>query len=105
MAGEDLVQPKFAVSQRVRVRDWTPPGHVRTPSFVRGYVGTIKHVAGTLEIRKSWLTGAGIPQSLHFTECASTKTNSGPIIRPMNAIRSCWIFSKTGLNPRSRTHE
>lgn len=47
MAGEDLVQPKFAVSQRVRVRDWTPPGHVRTPSFVRGYVGTIKQVAGT----------------------------------------------------------
>ncbi|MGI9388046.1 MAG: SH3-like domain-containing protein [Methyloligellaceae bacterium] len=41
--------PRFSVAQRVRVKDWTPPGHIRTPSFVRGHVGTIQEVAGTFK--------------------------------------------------------
>ena len=36
----------FAVGQRVRVRRAYPPGHVRTPHFVRGRQGVIEGVAG-----------------------------------------------------------
>ena len=31
----------FAIGDRVRVSDAHPPGHIRTPIFVRGKVGTI----------------------------------------------------------------
>ena len=37
---------KFAVGQRVRVRAAFPPGHIRTPYYTRGYVGTIESLAG-----------------------------------------------------------
>lgn len=35
-----------AVGERVRVRDAWPPGHVRTPAFVRGHVGVVVGVRG-----------------------------------------------------------
>ncbi len=31
---------------KVRVRNWTPPGHVRTPAYLRGAIGTIERVLG-----------------------------------------------------------
>jgi len=31
---------------RVRVRTWAPPGHVRTPSYLRGKVGEIERTLG-----------------------------------------------------------
>lgn len=37
----------FRVGQRVRVRAARPPGHVRTPYYVRGHEGVIEAVAGT----------------------------------------------------------
>jgi hypothetical protein len=36
----------FAVGQRVQVRRAWPPGHVRTPHYVRGKAGVIEGVAG-----------------------------------------------------------
>jgi nitrile hydratase len=36
----------FAIGQTVRVRRAFPPGHVRTPHFVRGKTGVIESVAG-----------------------------------------------------------
>jgi Nitrile hydratase beta subunit, C-terminal len=36
----------FAIGQRVRVRRAFPPGHVRTPHYVRGRAGVIDAVAG-----------------------------------------------------------
>ena len=36
----------FAIGQRVRVRRSFPPGHVRTPHYVRGRAGVIEGVAG-----------------------------------------------------------
>lgn len=36
----------FQVGQRVRVRASHPPGHVRTPYYVRGHAGVIDAVAG-----------------------------------------------------------
>ena len=37
---------RFAQGDRVRVRDAHPPGHVRTPSFIRGHNGVITQVIG-----------------------------------------------------------
>lgn len=34
---------------RVRVRAWYPPGHVRTPAYLRGRIGTIERILGTFE--------------------------------------------------------
>lgn len=36
----------MAEKQTVRVRDDMPPGHVRTPAYLRGKVGTIARVLG-----------------------------------------------------------
>ncbi|HTX02747.1 MAG TPA: SH3-like domain-containing protein [Candidatus Acidoferrales bacterium] len=38
---------RFAAGDRVRVREWYPPGHVRTPYYVRGKRGQIERICGT----------------------------------------------------------
>jgi nitrile hydratase beta subunit-like protein len=40
------VTASFAVGQRVRVRTAYPPGHIRTPYYVRGKVGLIERQLG-----------------------------------------------------------
>ena len=37
---------KFQSGDRVRVTAWYPPGHIRTPHFIRGRNGTIMSCAG-----------------------------------------------------------
>jgi nitrile hydratase len=37
--------PRFAVGDRVRVRDIHPAGHTRVPQYVRGVQGEVLHVA------------------------------------------------------------
>ena len=37
---------RFAVGDQVRVRRAAPPGHVRTPAFIRGRAGTVTKVIG-----------------------------------------------------------
>ncbi len=39
-----LAANNFLVGDRVRVRDWHPPGHTRCPRYVRGRTGTITRV-------------------------------------------------------------
>ena len=34
------------MTQRVRVRPLMPPGHVRTPAYLRGKIGTIERTLG-----------------------------------------------------------
>ena len=41
-----MTTPRFSVGQRVRVRAAFPPGHIRTPYYTRGRVGTLDSVAG-----------------------------------------------------------
>ena len=36
-------------TQTVRVKDWFPPGHVRTPFFLRGKTGVIERELGAFE--------------------------------------------------------
>jgi nitrile hydratase len=39
-------EPRFAPGQDVRVRRMHPPGHTRSPRYVRGAVGSVKAVRG-----------------------------------------------------------
>ena len=43
---EPSQEPCFAIGQRVRVRKATPPGHIRTPFYIRGHVGEIERLCG-----------------------------------------------------------
>ncbi|PRX29755.1 nitrile hydratase [Meinhardsimonia xiamenensis] len=36
-----------AMAERVRVARWMPPGHVRTPAYLRGRVGEVERRLGT----------------------------------------------------------
>jgi hypothetical protein len=40
------VAPHFAPGQRVAVRRADPPGHLRTPWYVRGQVGVVERLCG-----------------------------------------------------------
>lgn len=37
---------RFAPAEKVRVHSWAPPGHVRTPYYLRGHVGVVESVVG-----------------------------------------------------------
>jgi nitrile hydratase subunit beta len=39
--------PRFECGDHVRVRDAHPPGHVRTPTYVRGHTGVVERFCGT----------------------------------------------------------
>jgi nitrile hydratase subunit beta len=39
-------QVLFKAGDHVRVRDAHPPGHVRTPSYIRGRTGTVERLCG-----------------------------------------------------------
>lgn len=47
MAGRP--EPRFAAGERVRILDLGKPGHVRTPSYVRGRTGTVERFCGLFE--------------------------------------------------------
>lgn len=38
--------PRFFPGARVRVRKARPPGHIRTPFYVRGKVGAVERICG-----------------------------------------------------------
>jgi nitrile hydratase len=40
------VTARFAIGERVRVRASAPPGHIRTPFYIRGHVGEIERYCG-----------------------------------------------------------
>jgi len=48
--GPDVREPRFGVGDRVRVREWHPPGHTRCPRYVRGKVGTVVRVDGVFSV-------------------------------------------------------
>ncbi len=41
-----MIEPKFKPGDRVRVMKAYPPGHVRTPYYIRGCVGEIERLCG-----------------------------------------------------------
>jgi nitrile hydratase len=38
--------PRFQPGERVRVRNAMPPGHIRTPFYIRGCIGEIERFCG-----------------------------------------------------------
>lgn len=44
--GHPALPVRFALGQRVRVRNAAPLGHVRTPWYIRGCSGTIERLCG-----------------------------------------------------------
>ena len=42
------MSPRFAIGDRVRVREAYPPGHVRPPDFIRGKTGEVIRLLGDL---------------------------------------------------------
>jgi len=49
-AGPDVGTPRFGVGDRVRVREWHPPGHTRCPRYVRGKAGTVVRLDGSYSV-------------------------------------------------------
>ena len=49
-AGPDVEEARFGVGDRVRVREWHPPGHTRCPGYVRGKAGVVVRVDGTYSV-------------------------------------------------------
>ncbi len=55
---------RFAAGDRVRVHDRHPPGHVRTPFYIRGHGGVIERVCGEFRNPETLAYGAaGLPRS------------------------------------------
>ncbi len=46
-AGPQTTEPRFGVGDRVRVREWHPPGHTRCPRYVRGQEGVVVRLDDT----------------------------------------------------------
>ena len=41
------MEPRFRAGDRVRVKQERRPGHVRTPSYIRGKIGVVSRVHGS----------------------------------------------------------
>jgi nitrile hydratase len=52
-------EPRFAVGDDVRVRQWHPPGHTRAPRYVQGRRGTVVRFAGAFNIDDIEAHGGG----------------------------------------------
>ncbi len=46
----DRTEAKFAIGDRVRVREWHPPGHTRAPRYVQGKRGVVVRCDGAFSI-------------------------------------------------------
>ena len=66
---------RFAVGDRVRVRAAFPPGHVRTPFFIRGKEGQVTRVIGEFANPEELAYGRkGLPKrSLYWVQFPQTE--------------------------------
>lgn len=56
------MSPRFAAGARVAVRSAFPPGHVRTPYYIRGSTGVVERVCGSFPIPEELAYGRhGLP--------------------------------------------
>jgi nitrile hydratase subunit beta len=52
-------EPRFAVGDTVRVREWHPPGHTRAPRYAQGKRGTIVRIDGAFNVPDIEAHGGG----------------------------------------------
>ena len=73
----------FSTGTRVRVRDSWPPGHVRTPAYIRGHVGEVAETLGLypnpeeVAFRRSGLPGS-VLYRVRFRQCEVWPDYRGP---------------------------
>ena len=46
MSDAAALEPRFAPGARVKVRRAAPPGHLRTPWYIRGRIGEVERLCG-----------------------------------------------------------
>ena len=67
----DRTQPRFAIGDRVRVREWHPNGHTRAPRYVQGKTGEIVRRDGIANVPDLEAHGGGFVKeptySVRFT--------------------------------------
>lgn len=56
---DDRVDARFAVGDRVRVREWHPTGHTRAPRYVQGKRGIVVRVDGAFHYPDAEAHGGG----------------------------------------------
>lgn len=67
MKREPVVAAKFKPGDRVRVREGDPPGHCRTPAYIRGKIGSIEGVRGAFRNPESLAYGGeGLPKQVLY---------------------------------------
>ena len=72
-----MTAARFKPGDRVRVRKASPPGHVRTPFYIRGHTGVIERVCGEF----------GNPEELAY---ARTDAPKQPLYRVRFLQREVW---------------
>ncbi len=65
VGAEDRTTPRFAVDDRVRVRDWHSPGHTRLPRYVRGRRGVIDRVDAPANFPDDEFAGVSVRDPLY----------------------------------------
>jgi nitrile hydratase subunit beta len=61
-ASGEAAEVRYGAGDRVRVRDWDAPGHLRTPWYVRGHFGIIERCCGTFRNPEELAFGrSGLP--------------------------------------------
>jgi nitrile hydratase len=56
---DDRTEPRFAVGDRVRVREWHPVGHTRAPRYVQGKRGVVTRLDGPANVPDFEAHGGG----------------------------------------------
>ncbi len=56
-----MTTPRYAVGQRVRIADRTPPVHHRVPTYAKGKTGIIERVCGMHGQPERFVPGDGKP--------------------------------------------
>ena len=66
---------RYSVGDKVRVRRAAPPGHVRTPTFIRDHAGTVTKVVGSFANPEELAYGRpGTPkQTLYWVQFPQTE--------------------------------
>jgi nitrile hydratase len=57
--GSDRTEPRFAVGDRVQVREWHPLGHTRAPRYVQGKRGVVTRFDGAHNVPDMEAHGGG----------------------------------------------
>src|SRR5260370_9487410 len=87
--GRKAMPPRFAVGSHVNVRRGNPPGHIRTPYYIRGKAGTVERICGEFRNPEELAYGrTGQPTQLlylvRFVQKDVWRENSRPRAGPVD---------------------